>query len=78
MIELEKKIQEEYVKVPERLAENESEKERTTEIRKDKSIKKMKSLSFKRSSRSKPALDLDSMWRQEEEKAMGPNASKPN
>ena len=73
LIELEKKIQEEYVKVPERKSEKEEDnvKGPMTSSFEEKSKLKKKSLSFRRSNSSKPALDLDAMWRQEEEKALG-------
>ena len=73
LIELEKKIQEEYVKVPERKSEKEEDnvKGPMTSSFEEKSKIKKKSLSFRRSNSSKPALDLDAMWRQEEEKALG-------
>ena len=73
LIDLERKIQEEYVKVPERKSEKEGENVKSlmpSSIEEKSKIKK-KSLSFKRSNSSKPALDLDTMWRQEEEKALG-------
>ena len=73
MTELERKIQEEYVKVPERKSEKEggNEKALSTSSFESKSKHKKKSLSFRRNNSTKPALDLDTMWRQEEEKALG-------
>ena len=73
LIELEKKIQEEYSKVPERKSEKEAENEGglLTSSYETKSKVKKKSLSFRRNNGTKPALDLDSMWRQEEEKVLG-------
>ena len=73
LIELEKKIQQEYIKVPERKSEREVENEigLSPSPHEAKTKIKKKSLSFKRSNSSKPALDLDTMWRQEEEKALG-------
>ena len=73
MTELERKIQEEYVKVPERKSEKEggNDKALSASLFEAKSKVKKKSLSFRRNNSTKPALDLDTMWRQEEEKALG-------
>ena len=75
LIELEKKIQEEYSKVPERKSEKEPGNDGglLTSSYENKSKVKKKSLSFRRnnSNSTKPALDLDTMWKQEEEKVLG-------